>query len=285
MTSANRAEDARLAVLVLAAEQMYDTHGPHAIGPPVDRRIAANWSLRGYIVGTDAIIRLLGGLALGEQRVFYGLLLQHRTTLGQFAAVIRGTAGSVEWCEDLEGLPKMSRWPGRVESGFQGIYDSFAYCAPGAPEIPLIGAISTAVGAGTLTVVGHSLGSALATYLAYELSSALPGRVALRVWASPHPGDVAFMAAVAATVPNHAHYLNPNDIVPKVPVCFGYTHLANTIPIGPENERVSIKSDWGCSHHLTSYLALMDASSLVEAASPQNEPYLSCIVSPSAKAA
>lgn len=274
-------DDARLAVLVLAAEQMYDAQGPSAVEPAVDPRIAADWNLRGCIIGTDAIIRMLGGLALGEQRVFYGLLLESKSVPTHFAAVIRGTSGKVEWGEDLEGFPKMSRWPGRVESGFQGVYDSFAYKAPGASEIPMIGAISTIVGAGSLVVTGHSLGSALATYLAYELSSALPGRLALRVWASPHPGDSAFCAAVGAAIPDHAHYRNPNDIVPKVPIALDYAHLPHTLIVGPATDQLAIKSDWGCSHHLLSYIALTAPEILPEAASPQNEPYLSCIVSKS----
>jgi triacylglycerol lipase len=271
-------EDARLAVLVLAAEDMYSAQGPGAVQPTVDLRIAADWTLRGYIVGTDAIIRMLGGLALGERRVYYGLLLQSRADSSQFAAVIRGTSGIAEWVEDLEGVPKMSRWPGRVESGFQGIYDSFAFRVPGASEIPMIGAIATIVGQGRLTVAGHSLGSALATYLAYELSSALPGRVALRVWASPHPGDSTFMGAVATAIPDHAHYRNPNDIVPRVPIAFGYEHLPNTISLSPETETVSVRNTYGCSHHLLSYLALQVPDLYASLASAQDETLMGCII-------
>lgn len=270
-------QDARLAGLVLAAEDMYSAQGPVVTQPALDPRISAGWALRGYIPGTDAIIRMLGGFALGEQRVFYGLLLQSKADSSQFAVVIRGTSGKVEWGEDMLGLPKMSRWPGRVESGFQGIYDSFAFRVPGASEIPLIGAIASIVGQGRLAVAGHSLGSALATYLAYELSSALSGRQALRVWASPHPGDSAFVGAVAAAIPDHVHYRNPDDMVPRVPIALGYEHLPNTIHIGPSTDRVTVESSWGASHHLLSYLALMVPDQYESFASDRDRPYLSCI--------
>ncbi len=278
MTAPDQKADAQLAVLVLAAEDMYSAQGPSAIEPVVDPRISAGWELRGYIIGTDAIIRLLNSLALGEQRVFYGLVLESKSTPGQFVSVIRGTSGAVEWGEDFLGAPVMSRWPGRVESGFQGIYDSFAFKPVGGSEIPLVGAISSISGGGTLTVAGHSLGSALGTYHAYEMSSAFPDRTKLRVWASPHTGDSAFVGAVAAAVPDHVHYRNPNDIVPKVPVALGYEHLPNTISVGPSTDHCEIKSDWGCSHHLVSYLALTAPELLDSALMPQNLQYLSCVV-------
>lgn len=271
------ATDARLAVLVLAAEDMYSAQGPAAVEPVLDPRISAEWALRGYIVGTDAIIRMLNSLALGEQRVFYGLLLQSKSDSTRFAVVIRGTSGAVEWSEDFLGSPKMSRFPGRVEAGFEGIYDSFAYRPPGASEIPMIGAIATIVGSGTLVVAGHSLGSALATCLAYEMSSALPGRVSLRVWASPHPGNTEFVGAVATAVPDHIHLRNPNDIVPKVPVALGYEHLPNTVSIGPTTDRVRIADELGASHHLLSYIALMAPDLLMEACSSQDQAYLNYI--------
>ena len=105
-----------------------------------------------------------------------------------------------------------------------------------------------------------------------------PGRVALRVWASPHPGDTAFVGAVAAAVPDHAHYRSPNDIVPKVPLALGYEHLPNTISVGPTTDKVEIKSDWGCSHHLLSYISLLAPELYQSIASAQDQPDLSCVI-------
>ena len=279
MSSPNRTADARLAVLVLAAEDIYSAQGPRATEPAIDPRITAEWTLRGYIVGTDAILRAFGKLAFGEQRVYYGLVLESRLTPGSFAAVVRGTAGAVEWGEDFEGVPTIvGRFPGRVEAGFSAIYDSFAYRAPGASETPLISTLSAIVGGGTLIVAGHSLGSALATYLAYDAALALPGRVSLRVFASPRTGNAELVGAVAAAVPDHRHWRNPNDIVPRVPIALGYEHLPNTVDIGPSTGTVEIKSDWGSSHHLLCYIALLDDNLLGSATAAQDVPYLSSII-------
>lgn len=280
VSALDRAVDARLAILVLAAEQMYDAQGPAAIEPVLDLRIAANWTLRGYITGTDAIFRMLGRWALGEQRVFYGLVLESIATPGQFAVVIRGTSGWQEWSEDVEGIPVAARFPGLVEAGFVGIGDTFSFRLPGGADLPLVASIVSLVGAGELAVAGHSLGSALATYIAYEMAVRLPaGCVSLRVFASPHPGNTIFTEAVAAAVPDHRHWRNINDIVPRVPVYLGYAHLPNTIDLQPVTDALEIKDNWGCSHHLLSYIALMAPEFLPEANSPQNKPYLPCIVS------
>lgn len=275
---ADRAADARLAILVLAAEQMYDAQGPKAIEPTVDPRILADWNLRGYITGTDAIFRMLGRWSLGEQQVFYGLVLESKGTLGKFAVVIRGTSGWQEWTEDLEGEPTIARFPGLVEAGFVGIGDTFAFRPPGGVDMPLMPALRALGIGGAMTVLGHSLGSALATYIAYEAALVLPGRVSLRVFASPHPGNLIFTQAVGAVVPDHIHYRNVNDVVSRVPVSLGYAHLPNTIDLQPTTDQWEIKNTWGCSHHLLSYITLLDATALAEAAAPQNQPYLSCIV-------
>jgi hypothetical protein len=96
--------------------------------------------------------------------------------------------------------------------------------------------------------------------------------------ASPHPGNSEFVGAVAVAIPDHLHLKNPEDIVPKVPISLGYEHLPNTIDIGPANDELQIEANLGCSHHLLSYISLMDDEAFKAAASPQNAPYLTCIV-------
>lgn len=278
MTASSRADDARLAVLVLAAEEMYDAQGPAAVEPVLDPRITANWSLRGYITGVDAIFRVLGRFAFGARRVFYGLALESKNVPGTFAVAIRGTSGAIEWGEDAEGFPTTARFPGLVEAGFVGIGDTFMYRPSGGADMPLVAGLSALVAGGKVTVIGHSLGSALATYIAYDVALSLPGRVVLRVFASPHPGNSVFTEAVAAVIPDHVHYRNVRDVVPKVPLSLGYSHLANTIDLQPFREELEIKCDWGCSHHLLSYIGLIAPEILQEAIAAQDHPYLSCIV-------
>lgn len=279
----DRKADAQLAVMVLAAEDMYSAQGPAAIQPVVDPRITAGWSLRGYIVGTDALLRPAGSLAIGVQRVFYGLLLESNSAPGEFCAVARGTSGLIEWLEDAEFLLTPSKRTGEVEAGFFGIYESFAFRHPGGAEMPVAASIAAIVGVGSLTIVGHSLGAALATYLAYDVAALIPGRVALRVFASPHPGDSAFSAAVAAAIPDHAHYANVADVVPRVPIGLGYARLPNTVELAPFNLAVRIRMNVGCLHHALSYASLLDDRVLDSA--PQDSPYVSCILSHTAQAA
>jgi triacylglycerol lipase len=276
---ADRAIDARLAILVLAAEEMFDAQGPAAVEPVIDPRISANWNLVGYITGTDAIFRILGRFALGERRVFYGFVLESKATPGKFAVAIRGTAGAIEWLQDAEGLPTVARFPGLVEAGFVGIGDTFAYRAPGGNDAPLIPALKALTTGAPLAVTGHSLGSALATYVAYDAALVSPGNVSLRVFASPHPGNSTFTEAVAAVIPDHAHYRQVNDKVPEVPIALGYAQLPNTIVLQPSTDVLEIQNTWDCAHHLLSYIGLIDPSALAEAYSPQNQPYLSCLVS------
>ena len=106
-----------------------------------------------------------------------------------------------------------------------------------------------------------------------------PGNVSLRVFASPHPGNSTFTEAVAAVILDHVNYRQVNDKVPDVPIALGYAQLPNTIVLQPMTATVEIENTWDCSHHHLGYIALMDPTALPAAYSPQNQRYLSCIVS------
>lgn len=276
-----RVLDTRFATLVLACEDMFSAN-PAVLEPVVDDRISENWNVLGVVTGLDSFLHELRYWITGDREVFYGLVLQAKAVPATLALVIRGTGDTVEWGLDFEGLPKTdTRYPGLVETGFAAIADSFLYR-------PVGGSAAVSLTAGLrvlavppsnhLTVAGHSLGSALATYKAYDAALLMPGRVSLRVWASPHAGNAAFVAAFAALVPDHVHYRNPNDKVPKVPIGFGYCALPNTVDLGPAVEGVEIKDDVGCSHHLLSYIALQDIDSVVRVVRDADRPFMTCIV-------
>jgi triacylglycerol lipase len=269
--------DARLALCVLDAEDMYAANGPAVLQPALGPRIAADWNLCGYIIGTDALFRPLGALAPGSQRVFYGLLAESKSAPDTFVAVVRGTDGIVEWLEDAEFFSVPNKRPGMVEAGFFGIYDSFAFLHAAGSELPLVSCISAIVGNGKLTVTGHSLGAALATYLALDLAKMLPDQVSLRIFASPHPGDITFTDAVAAAVPDHVHYRNVADLVPRVPLGLGYAHLPNTVDLSPTHDALHIRMNLGCLHHAICYAALLDPSVLQESIPAQDRSCRACI--------
>jgi hypothetical protein len=259
---------------------------PTMLEPPPDARLAPDWVLCGYIVGLDAIFRSSTPAATAG-RVCYGYVAESVSQPGKFALAIRGTADPIEWAEDGEFFQVATKWPGKVEGGFWGIFGSFTFRHPGGIEEPLNSALVALIGEGSLIIVGHSLGSALATMVAYEAAPLIGARVALRVFASPHPGDAEFVAAVAAAVPDHVHYANVLDLVPRVPLGFGYAALPNTVEISPHTAGVRIKFGPQCLHHLVCYLALIDPDGdgfthLIEPVDQQNA---ACIVRVSAATA
>lgn len=260
------------------AWDMYASN-PLTLEPTPDSRLAPDWALRGYIVGVDELFRSTAGPAIAPARVCYGYVAESIAHPGQFAAAIRGTANPIEWAEDGEFFQVTTPWPGKVEAGFYGIYGSLAFLTPSGADEPLVPALIKMVSTGSLTAVGHSLGSPLATMLAYALAPALGARVALRVFASPHPGDGDFVTGVAAAVPDHVHYANTLDIVRRVPVGFGYSQLPNTVEVPPRAQLVRIKIGSACLHHLICYLALIDPSSADSAAeTPIDAQNAACIV-------
>jgi hypothetical protein len=183
------AQAAAYGLLVAAAEAMFT--GP--LTPPAAPGVtAAGWTIVGYITAQDTILRS-GPLRMAPKVVFYGFVAKRTPPGGatpygpmdEFVAVIRGTAGLTEWIEDglfaampyrtpiaLSGPPD----PVMVEQGFFELYESMTLIDPaGAPLGPLVSGITELIGeAGSIVVVGHSLGAALATYLTLDLVRGLP---------------------------------------------------------------------------------------------------------------
>lgn len=278
-----RRSDAILAHSAGISEDMYAS--PHILEPPLDPRLAADWKIVRYITGIDALFRPLGSIAPGTQRVFYGMVLQSLRLTGVYMTVVRGTAGIIEWLEDAEFMPMAAHGglPGVQESGFVGIYRTFTAHPPGAPQgaspvvDTLAALLTTPPGIARMTVVGHSLGAALATYLAYEVALKAPRRVALRAFASPHPGDAAFSRAVAAAIPDHQHYANTADLVPHVPLGLGYCHLPNTQLLRPVSPFGKIRLNLLCLHHAFCYSFLLDPHIVSAPVPVREQPYRSCI--------
>ncbi len=78
-----------------------------------------------------------------------------------------------------------------VEHGFWGIYASMQMTAVDGTLInpDAAAGIAALVGAGSVTVTGHSLGSALASYLSFDLASRLGDRIGAYLFASPRTGN------------------------------------------------------------------------------------------------
>lgn len=260
--------DWELAYLALYAEDTFCAAlkgGWSLNAPPPDPRLAPDWQVLGTLTAVDAPVRI-GKYKVGAREVFYGWLLQG---FGQRVLAIRGTQRLAEWLIDGLFAPRGAHpVAGKVESGFWGVYASMR--VDGKP-------ITDIAAGGPITVVGHSLGAALATYASLELAQ-VGAKVRGVFVASPHPGDKAFCQAFGAAVPDHVLYRNAADYVPRVPFWFGYADVPNVKTLSAAGSGVTITGGPAGQHHVLSYAALMDRNALASFKPlPIDQQFLDCI--------
>ncbi|MGK2894483.1 lipase family protein [Klebsiella michiganensis] len=267
---------ARLAALVMYAWDMC-SHDLHNLIPPPDARIAHDgWTVCGYLSGNDDI----DGHHI--RTACYGFVAHNAA--GEYVVVIRGTAGTREWVDDAKFRLKVPDAPfqGKVEDGFYNIYRSMRYWpADREGDMPLAAGIAALVGTRPLTVTGHSLGAALATYLTLDLAaSERCTQVALRAFASPRPGDGAFATGFAKNVGDYQVINYRHDAVPKLPL-IGFTSLPD-VRLLDTSAQVTIAGGKTCSHHLISYIALLDAKEFtritaLDGTTPDDQHCATCV--------
>ena len=136
--------------------------------------------------------------------VYYGLVLKAKQQVGPICpgdmlVAIRGTMDDLEWLNDataLEMIDGAAGSQGQVGLGFWKIYGSMAIGpiddvpATGSVAAEIVGLANT-FNCPNIFVCGHSLGAALATYLAYELNETLDAqsdRLHPYFFASPKTG-------------------------------------------------------------------------------------------------
>jgi triacylglycerol lipase len=269
MTADNQITAAKNAALVLYAWDMCNADFDSPT-PPIDPRIeAAGWKVLGYFVGNDNILtpstdeqndnKYHLGCNLNKQ-VCYGYLACNEAN--QFIAAIRGTDGAEEWLDDCAFLNKTPQPPlqGKVDSGFYDIYNSLRYQAINSTtSVPLANGIADVIQNHVITVLGHSLGSALATYLCAELTALCnPQQISACLFASPKPGDKAFASYFEQLNINYQIFNYASDIVPDLPP-LGYSALQNItiLKVDPASN-IQISARKACCHHLTTYIALLN---------------------------
>lgn len=244
-SSADRQADAELAFLALYAEDAFaaarNAPGADLVQVAPDPRLSPDWAIRGTLTAVDSVP------GLGEQRVFYGWLLERA---GRFVLAIRGTEDAAEWAIDGLFWPRtVPGIPGSVEMGFWSVAETLKI--DGKPLAELAG-----IANGPITVVGHSLGAAVTAIAAYRLAEA-GMTVSARMIASPHPGDGDFARAFGSRVPDHVAYVNTDDLVPTVPALFGYTHVPHVVELDPAALGVQLDGGAPADHHVLSYVAMM----------------------------
>jgi hypothetical protein len=281
--------------LVAFAEGMYVQGSSTPRDEP--RIAAAGWDVVGHFLAFDSVLPdpsvlppgAANTLKLG-QTVFYGFLAQKRADKTRYAAAIRGTSGFAEWVIDADFVPRDApSVPGaKVEQGFFNIYDSMTLVGLTGIQVDAKAAdgIAQVVSQGTVTVCGHSLGSALATYLSFDVAGMLKERASACLFASPRTGDNTFAAAYAAEVSNYrlTNYLL--DVVPYVPIdappAFQYSTLPGAQILLPSTAQAEIKFDIRCNHNLICYCAMIDYADTKKRASAEDIEAWRCILGPPA---
>jgi triacylglycerol lipase len=277
---------AELALLVLYAMDAY-LADRESLAPPPDPRLAGRWKVLGYLTAGDALLRRGQTMAFGED-VCYGYVAQQIENPGVYVAAIRGTDGILEWIEDAEFISVPHPVAGRVESGFWEIYESLTYRGVGAAAgVKAAQGLAATVGAaGQLIVLGHSLGSPLATYLTFDLAPALGARVQACLFASPRPGNAEFVKAFDAAVATYHLWNYELDVVPRVPLGPDYTDLPKAHWIGIEAAQARIAFTLAAHHHILCYAAMLDYALLNWTQVPLcDRLYAQCIKGPTRVAA
>lgn len=278
-------------LLAMYAMDMYRIGGP-TVPPAALGLTAAGWNIVGYLTAKDTLFRK-GPIQLNPQTVYFGFVAKNAS--GDAVVVVRGTDGFIEWIEDAEFVPVVYQPkvvlqdgspPIAVEQGFWTLYQTMELTDPtgaglgdAASEIPtLIGA------AQNVMVIGHSLGSALATYLALDLACGpLGDRVSACLFASPHTGNKAFTDLFDHTVKDYRLFNYILDIVPRVPLGPDYAALPRRTVIQPATAEASIRVDILCNHHVVCYCAMLDYEGTMQAITPVpqgEENSVPCIVGP-----
>jgi hypothetical protein len=264
-------------LLAMHAMDMYRGAAGLLHPPPAPGLTAAGWEITAYIIGRDTLLDA-AKVKLGDKTVFYGYLAKQPA--GTMAAVIRGTDGFVEWVEDAEfvpipyapdsplpaGAPSLS-----VEQGFWTIYQTMQLIDPDGVVLgAIVPALVAAAGADApVCVVGHSLGAALATYLAADLvRGGLGGRVSACLFASPRPGNSAFATFFNQTVQTYRLFNYILDLVPRVPLGLGYAPLPQRTVLQPATAEASIRVTIACNHHVVCYCAMLDYEATQRALNP-----------------
>ena len=268
-------------LFVKAAYSMYEAD-PGNLRPPPSTDFPSGYRLAAWVQMSDFIISPTGP-------TFYGYVAQGTTDTNQFVLAIRGTQTLEEWWDDALSIFKTPFGSsGQVGLGFDRIYRTLRIIpsgstAPGettasrslqpagsfAQQVTSLvrqesaaAALASGVSApASVTVVGHSLGSALATL--YTMENAQGDKLktpTICTFASPRVGDRTFVAAFSALPLTSWRVVNKRDIVPTLPPeLFGFSHVGVEALFDSSN---TTQPTFACWHSLTTYLSLLDPAIL-----------------------
>lgn len=268
-----------------------------AVDPTLCRVNQKDWMILGELRADDDLrnvdfLKKLVGLPANNY--FFGFLLKRVTkdpyfNPGDFLVIIRGTMQPVEWLLNIIAVPdiiasKAHPIAGEVPEGFYSIYNALtlidehgkAYDDASQGIADLFGRPPD----GRLMVVGHSLGSALGTYLLHDLSTKVfdAGESLFGyLYASPKPGDDDYVKDFRDKVPNYNVVNFTKDIVPRVPpvgyrTLLGGTAGQNVYTIDRSNTKQSLfpTDNPGANHNAINYAIMLSGNAkITPAVSPR----------------
>jgi hypothetical protein len=181
----------------------------------------------------------------------------------ELVAVIRGTDTILEWLHDgsfLMVASPISGSHGYTEDGFTAVYKSLRIGKANgtlAAKDSIKSYLDTGAAA-SVTVCGHSLGGALATFLTLDVGLNTSCKAPTSyTYASPRVGEHLFAGSYNASIPATYRIQNRQDLVPKLPpiLPLPYEHVNTQYELNPPPNKISPSIP--CMHHLTTYLWLM----------------------------
>ena len=252
MTHLNPTQTAQavtLGQLVNAAYTMYDNDPSNPRPAPV--QLPGNYEFVAWVQMRDFIFNY-------GNWTCYGLIARNPSVANNYVLAIRGTSDWTEWWDDLTSMA-LTPMPGfgEVGYGFYSIYQTLrivslltppgmgAAASPAAESMESAGTFADQVAAAvqrhaaanlrpgeaaaakkSVTVTGHSLGSALATlYVAQNSQTKKVETPLLCTLASPRVGDYDFKTIFNGLGIQSWRIVNEPDLIPNTPY-FGFWHIA-----------------------------------------------------------
>ncbi|RAJ05522.1 lipase (class 3) [Chitinophaga skermanii] len=214
---------------------------------------------------------------------YFGFIAQHK--MSKYVVIaIRGTQDKFETHKDEESAPvtfkEYTNITARVPKGFYKIFENARVITlPDGTNneihIPLSEFAANIdkhinVSTAQITVMGHSLGAAVATYFAATATAnrTLANKLSLYLCtlASPMPGDANFVSTFNKNITGSARIFNVEDDVPNYPVHKEngeniYQHVAGGMAIDSTNDEHvnhNPKTGFACAHQLPVYKYLLE---------------------------
>lgn len=252
------------AVLAASGERMYAANP--TLMPAFDPAITAQWKPVRYLTARNFLV--VNPQIQGPQ-IYFGFVAKSVVT-GDFVVVIRGTQNGAEWFENFDAVLVSGPENTLVEQGFYGQYRSLLM-TDDEPVLAFHGVADLLLELNrsvTVTVITHSLGSAIGAYFTRDLSSFAKDhaplvKVQAMLFACPKPGDAQFAHQFDIDV-GHDNYMVYNyirDVIPRLPIGgpfgLGFQGLANITWLKPSDSATKIPDNVASNHNAMNYAALL----------------------------